>query len=90
MRFHQMPDWVGLRNIASNNLRLHRLSVHYWLRKSIPFPRVPRARAVYLWGHDRERERHTHSPSLDPRFRGGDGGWAENDRREGKAMPTLS
>ena len=41
-----------------------------------------RAIASYLRVDDWKRERPTHSPSLDPRFRGGDGGRAENDRRE--------
>ena len=38
--------------------------------------------ASYLRADDWGRERPTQSPSLDPRFRGGDGGRAENDRRE--------
>ena len=42
-----------------------------------------RAIGSYLRADDWMRERPTQSPSLDPRFRGGDGGRAENDRKEG-------
>ena len=78
--------WVGIRYSidAVEALRIDRgfVIISRQERRSLGIDSSNRAFASYLRAADWKRERPTQGPSLDPRFRGGDGGRAKNDRRE--------